>query len=623
MRRASVFRSGRAWVAVLATIVAVVILGGAALHFAGPANALRLLGAVTPSDGSDSSQASDAAHAQKAPEKKADLAPLALYQGDREVAVLMYHDVTDHPSVYFDTNPKAFRKQLQQLKDVGANVVPLADVYEHFKTGTPLPEKAVVLTFDDGYLGHYQNAYPLLKKFNYPATFFVHTGFVGVNTAREHMTWEQLKELDGSGLISVASHTVTHPEDLRKLDDATVEKELNDSKKALEEKLGRKMRFLAYPVGNADDRVARMAQEAGYEMAVTMGPGWATPPADAFLVPRIDFRSLDTVTNRFRTDAQSLTLANTSTVTTLAQTDLESGLVEDRAVRIRYVRGGRMSGLRIMGRKDVPAMVEASGAVAGLNGTFFTDARVDSRGSGIVGPIQTRVGPGFSPGLAGDRERVMGRPFVVWSKDQIAFLPFAPHLATDEQALQRLLPDATDCFLGGAWLVHHGRALTKEQLEEFGLSNIFDFRPRAFIGIDKEGRPFLGAASTGNASDRLAETLEKMELAECVLLDSGFSTSLVIGRAVLVSGIRRDDMPARPVPHFLVLHALDPETKEEKSACDQWGPKEIGPPNVPTLDRLASQLELEQQGNAAYLEAAEPETPVVTHHHRRRHRRRR
>jgi hypothetical protein len=92
---------------------------------------------------------------------------------------------------------------------------------------------------------------------------------------------------------------------------------------------------------------------------------------------------------------------------------------------------------------------------------------------------------------------------------------------------------------------------------------------------------------------------------------------------VLVSGIRRDDMPARPVPHILVLHALDPETKEEKSAYDQWGPKEMGPPNVPTLDRLATQLELEQQGNATYLEATEPETAAATPTRRRRHRRRR
>ena len=288
--------------------------------------------------------------------------------------------------------------------------------------------------------------------------------------------------------------------------------------------------------------------------------------------------------------------------------------MEDEQVRIRYVRGGRLSGVRLMGRRDVPAMVEASGAVAGLNGTFFSDARVDSRGSGIVGPILTRVGPGFGPGLVGDRERVAGRPFVVWSRDQMAFLPFAPHMALDEAGVQRLLPGATDCFLGGAWLIHKGQPLSHEELEGFGLSNIFDFRPRAFIGIDREGRPFLGAASTGNASDRLAELLATLDLEECVLLDSGFSTSLVLGRAVLVSGIRRADMPARPVPHFLLLHPVNPKTKAEVSVADRWDPKMIGPPNRPDLSRLEQEL-VEESARQQELDETDPRP------HRRRGRR--
>ena len=68
---------------------------------------------------------------------------------------------------------------------------------------------------------------------------------------------------------------------------------------------------------------------------------------------------------------------------------------------------------------------------------------------------------------------------------------------------------------------------------------------RAIANLNSiEGRPFLGASSTGNMSDRVAETLAKLGLKECVLLDSGFSTSLTLGQEVLVSGIRRADMPA-------------------------------------------------------------------------------
>ena len=168
----------------------------------------------------------------------------------------------------------------------------------------------------------------------------------------------------------------------------------------------------------------------------------------------------------------------------------------------------------------------------------------------------------------------------------MAFLPFRPHLALDEDGVQRLLPGVRDCFLGGAWLVHRGKPLSHEEMERFVLENIFDYRPRAVVGIDNQGRPFLGAAMTGNASDRLARSLAKLGLEECVLLDSGFSTSLVLGREVLVSGIVRDDMPARPVPHALMLHPVDPETGEEVLAFDRVDPSRVGPPDTPPMEQI-------------------------------------
>ncbi|HEU4753330.1 MAG TPA: polysaccharide deacetylase family protein, partial [Armatimonadota bacterium] len=125
------------------------------------------------------------------------LAPTALLDGTQDVAVLMYHDITDQPSVYFDIRVAEFRRQLRELKEAGASVISMADLYDHLHGGKPIPPRAVVLTFDDGYLGNLENAYPLLKEFGYPATFFVHTSAVGVKTGREHMTWEQLKKLDG------------------------------------------------------------------------------------------------------------------------------------------------------------------------------------------------------------------------------------------------------------------------------------------------------------------------------------------------------------------------------------------------------------------------------------------
>jgi peptidoglycan/xylan/chitin deacetylase (PgdA/CDA1 family) len=544
------------------------------------------------------------------------LPPTALIAGTQDVAILMYHDITNRPTVYFDVTVASFRKQLKQLEAAGATVIPLADLYEHLRNGKSLPPKSVVLTFDDGYAGQYENAYPILKELGYPATFFVHTGAVGVTTSRQHITWEQLQAIDKEGLISVECHTVSHPDDLRKCSDAQLETELKKSKETLEQKLGRKIRFLAYPVGNADARVARVAHEAGYEQAFTMGPGWAGSPEDALFTPRFSPTRLPEVMARLQNE--DLVAPIEPKIVELKPQDLESGFLDDHAVRMRWVRGGVLTSARLNNRQDVPSIIRAAAAPAGLNGTFFSDARVNSQGAGIVGPILSRLGPGFAPGLPGDRPRIAGRPLVLISPKQMAFLPFRPHLALDEEGVRRLLPDVTDCFLGGAWLIHNGKPLEHEELERFGLSNIFDFRPRAMLGIDNQGRPFLGAAMTGNASDRLAQSLAKLGLEECVLLDSGFSTSLVLGQEVLVSGIVRADMPARPVPHALLLYPVDPETGKENLAYPRLQPKEVGPPLVPTFDSVI------QRFTPPPPEIVEPgDKPAATTHRPRRPRKRR
>lgn len=586
-------------------------LAAAFLYLGAPARALKLSLLVRPR--LPRTAAPETPPAPPAPE----LAPTALYEGTGSVAVLMYHDVTEKPSVYFDVSLADFRRQLKELKAAGAHVIPIQDLYEHLRSGKQLPERPVVLTFDDCYLGQYEVAYPLLKEYGYPATFFVHTSVVGIKTGKDHMTWEQLRALDKEGLISIQCHTVTHPDDLRKCSDTQLAKELNESKRVLEEKLGHRVPFLAYPVGNADARVARVAREAGYDMAFTMGPGWAASPEDAFFVPRFLPRYLPEICERLKDGELTATIR--PRLVDLKPLPLESGVEEDGQVHLRWLRGGRLSGLRMLGRRAVPEMVRAAGASGGLNGTFFSDARVNSAGSGIVGPVTSRLGPGFAPGLPGDRERIAGRPLVVISPEKMAFLPFRPHLALDQAGVERLLPGATDSFVAGAWLVHEGRPLSHAELETFRLSNVFDFRPRAFMGVDAEGRPFLGASSTGNQSDRLAETLAKLDLKECVLLDSGFSTSLVLGQEVLVSGIRRADMPARPVPHFLLLHPLDPASGKEVLAMRKVPPDFMGPVDVPSLERLQEQLSSAEQ--MTELEQTPSSAPQPRR--RRRHRGRR
>jgi len=99
------------------------------------------------------------------------------------------------------------------------------------------------------------------------------------------MTWSQLKELSEDG-ITLGSHTVTHPS-LAYEEDSVIREELGNSKRMLEQQIGKKIEYLAYPTGIFDDRVAREASEAGYQAAVTTEPGAVAPSVNPLLLPRV------------------------------------------------------------------------------------------------------------------------------------------------------------------------------------------------------------------------------------------------------------------------------------------------------------------------------------------------
>jgi biofilm PGA synthesis lipoprotein PgaB len=195
-------------------------------------------------------------------------------------AIMMWHDVVkERKEVWFDVTAAEFRSQMEQLRRRKFNVITLEALYRHLTQGTPVPPRSVVLTFDDNTRGLYDYAFPILKEYNYPATFFIHTDYVGVRTVKDHCDWNQLREMQRSGLISVQSHTRTHPPDLRKLSDAQLRKELLESKQIIERQMGKPVFAFAYTEGNYDARVKRMVAEAGYQMAITedWGSAGASP----------------------------------------------------------------------------------------------------------------------------------------------------------------------------------------------------------------------------------------------------------------------------------------------------------------------------------------------------------
>jgi peptidoglycan/xylan/chitin deacetylase (PgdA/CDA1 family) len=216
----------------------------------------------------------------------APLAQVAANARTPYLAVLVWHDVVTPKEVWFDTTRETFRDQLEAIRRGGFHVIPLAALRDHLERGTPVPTKPLVLTFDDDGHGLYDNAFPLLRKYGFPATFFVHTNFVGTTTTKRHNTWPQLTEMSRSGSIDIQSLTANHPPDLRALDDAGVLHELRLSKMSLEKRLGKAVYALVYPEDNYDDRLARLAARSGYRLAFTEDWGAAGDSVNLLTIHR-------------------------------------------------------------------------------------------------------------------------------------------------------------------------------------------------------------------------------------------------------------------------------------------------------------------------------------------------
>lgn len=214
------------------------------------------------------------------------LPPLASPSPRPFVSVLVWHDVLPEKQVWFDTTLATFKKQLEAIRKGGFHVVTLEALDKHLTQGAPLPPRPLVLTFDDNNLGLYRYAFPLLRKYNYPATLFVHTDYVGVTTSKEHNSWKELTEMEKSGLITVQSLTATHPADIRLLSDAEIAKQLTVSRATIERHLHHPVYALVYPEGHYDSRVARIVAANQYRLAFTEDWGNANASPNRMMIHR-------------------------------------------------------------------------------------------------------------------------------------------------------------------------------------------------------------------------------------------------------------------------------------------------------------------------------------------------
>lgn len=183
----------------------------------------------------------------------------------RPLPVLMYHRVNPVQDSSLTISPETFAKQIDWLRQLKFEFLTLDQAVERRKTF--VWERSLSLTFDDGFLDNYENAFPLLIQHQIPAALFVVVDWVG---KKDYVNWDQIRELDRSGIL-IGSHSLSHRwlPDIK--DDAELQSEIVDSKKRIEDEIGREVCYFSYPVGGVDQRVMRKVRDSGYRSAWVAG----------------------------------------------------------------------------------------------------------------------------------------------------------------------------------------------------------------------------------------------------------------------------------------------------------------------------------------------------------------
>jgi len=205
------------------------------------------------------------------------------------VPILMYHYIGNNPDPKdsqretISLGPDKFDEQMKYLHDNNYTSITLDTLYPTITNQTYLSEKSVILTFDDGYMDFYYNAYPILQKYNIRATVFIPTILMNQGY---YLTWQQIKEMSSSGLITLGSHCFHHYH-LTTLSPEAIEFELKESKKILQDTLGVPINFLAYPYGSTNNQIIEGVKKAGYIGAVGTWPSKIQSEGTIFNMPRL------------------------------------------------------------------------------------------------------------------------------------------------------------------------------------------------------------------------------------------------------------------------------------------------------------------------------------------------
>lgn len=278
------------------------------------------------------------------------LLPVAVSAADH-ATVFIYHRFGDSRYPSTNTSLADFRAHLNTLRAGGYAVLPLAEIIEHLRGGTPLPERCVAITVDDAFRSFLRGAMPLLREYGYPATLFVNTGEMD---GPDYMTWEELRQVAREN-VEIGSHSATHGYLLDRKPGETgtawrrrVKAEIRRSQEELTSRLGRAPRLFAYPYGEFSGELIEVVRELGFVAAVGQQSGVAGRGQDLFALPRFpaggSYGSLGEFRDRLRFKALPLeVLAPADTLVDspnppIWRVRLDTAVIDPRTLRC-YVPG--------------------------------------------------------------------------------------------------------------------------------------------------------------------------------------------------------------------------------------------------------------------------------------------
>ena len=203
--------------------------------------------------------------------------PAGVYAtGYQTIPILCYHRFGSDTSKMV-VSPGDFARQMEYLAQHDYRVIRMSDLIEFLQGKRTLPKRAVVVTMDDGYKSTYQYAFPVLRRFGFPATVFVYSDYIG---SREGLSWKEMQEMVASGLVDIQPHSKTHsnlgfaqPNEDEAAYRQRIEAETQAPLQDISKNLDIPVHTFAYPYGDTNKDMIEQLKQRDYRLAVTVQPG--------------------------------------------------------------------------------------------------------------------------------------------------------------------------------------------------------------------------------------------------------------------------------------------------------------------------------------------------------------